>query len=128
MKRLNISALFLACLLLLVFEDSAPEQSFHRGPERSHANYIKHPRVFLDVSPIAIKRVLDALHCAMQCSRNERCLSFNFRVKPGADNKFDCRLLATNKYSCAPHLLKSTKEFDYFTILVSILASFFNEV
>ena len=64
MKRLNISVFFLACLLLLVFQDSVPEQNFHRGPEYSHANFVKHPRVFLNVSPIAIQRVLDALYSA----------------------------------------------------------------
>ena len=120
MKRgLNVTVAFLACLLFLVFEDSAPEQNFRRESEHSHASFVRHPRMFLNVSPVAIKRVLDALHCAMQCLRDERCLSFNFRVKPGADNKFDCQLLATNKYSCASHLMKPTKEFDYYTVLVS---------
>ena len=32
MKRLNISVLFLVCLLLLEFEDFAPEQNLRRGP------------------------------------------------------------------------------------------------
>ena len=113
-------SILMAFLMLLVFENSAPEQNVRRESESAHANFVRHPRVFLDISPIATKRVLDALYCAMQCLRDERCSSFNFKVKPGADNKSDCQLLATNNYSRASHLMKPTKEFDYYTVLVSI--------
>ena len=114
MKRLNISAFFLACLLFLVFEGSAPEQ----GADHCEVRYAKHPRVFLDVSPIAIQRVLDALYCTFLCTDNVRCLSLNVKVKPGADNNLECRLLDTANYS-APHLLNSTEEFDHYSIRVS---------
>ena len=118
MKPQNISVFFLTSLLLLVFEDSAPEQNFHRGTDHSHGNFVKHPRVFLDVSPIATQRVLDALYCAFECIGNERCFSLNIKVKPGEDKKRECHLLATGKFS-APHLLYSSEEFDHYSIWVS---------
>ena len=70
MKRLNVSAFFLACLLLPVFEGSAAEPSLHRGPADCEVKYAKFPRVFLDVSPIAIQRVLD-IFFAISCTREK---------------------------------------------------------
>ena len=116
MKRLSPSRFFLACFLLQVFEDSETAQNVHRGPEHCEVRYVKHQRVFLDVSPIAIQTVLDALYCTFLCTDNERCLSFNVKQASGAE--LECRLLATDKYSAAPHLLKSSQEFDHYSMRV----------
>ena len=118
MKRLSISVVFIACLVILVIKVAAQQQeSLYRGSEHRHANFVEHPRAFLDVSAIAIKRVHDALYCAFNCLRKGRCFSFNVAVFPDADGKYECQLLATDKYSSS-HNLKSTKEFNHHSILV----------
>ena len=118
MKRLSISVVFVICLVILVIKVAAQQQeSLYRGPEHRHANFVKHPRTFLDVSPIAIKRVHDALYCAFNCLRKGRCFSFNVAVFPDADGKYECQLLATDKYDSSDNL-KSTKQFNHHSILV----------
>ena len=124
MKRLSISVVFVACLVILVIKVAAQQQeSLYRGSEHRHANFVEHPRTFLDVSAIAIKRVHDALYCAFNCLRKGRCFSFNVAVFPDADGKYECQLLATDKYSSS-HNLKSTKEFNHHSILVRKIKAF----
>ena len=106
MKRLKISVLFPACLLFLLLEGSAAEQSPYGGTDDCEVKYAKLPRVFLDVSPIAIQRVLDALYCTFLCTDDDRCLSFNVKLKPG---NLECLLIATDEFS-APHLLNVTED------------------
>ena len=118
MKRLSISVVFVVCLLILVIKVAAQKQeSLYRGSEHRHANFVEHPRTFLDVSPIAIKRVHDALYCAFNCLRKGRCFSYNVAVFPDADDKCECQLLATDKYNSS-HNLKSTQQFNHHSILV----------
>ena len=128
MKRLRISVVFVACLVILVIKVTAQQQeSLYRGPEHRHANFVKHPHTFLDVSPIAIKRVHDALYCAFNCLRKGRCFSFNVAVFPDADGKYECQLLATDKYNSSDNL-KSTKEFNQYSSLVRYLNKWFSKV
>ena len=118
MKRLSISVFLIVCLVILVIKVTAQQQeNLYRGSEHRHANFVKHPHTFLDVSPIAIKRVHDALYCAFNCLRKGRCFSFNVAVFPDADEKYECQLLATDKYNSTDNL-KSTKEFNHHSILV----------
>ena len=118
MKRLTISVVFVACLVILVIKVTAQQQeSLYRGSEHRHANFVEHPHTSLDVSPIAIKRVHDALYCAFNCLQKCHCFSFNMAVFPDADNKYECQLLATDKYSSS-YDLKSTKQFNHHSILV----------
>ena len=118
MKHLSISVFLIVCLVILVIKVTAQQQeSLYRGSEHRHANFVKHPRTFLDVSPIAIKRVHDALYCAFNCLRKGRCFSFNVAVFPDADGKYECQLLATDKCNSSDNL-KSTKEFNHHSILV----------
>ena len=123
MKRPSISVFFIACLLILVIEaTSQPHESLYRTSGERHANFEKHPHTFLDVSAIAIKRVHDALYCALECLRKARCLSFNMAVVLGTDRKYECQLLATDKYSSSNNL-KSTKAFNHHSILVRQIKS-----
>ena len=120
MKRLVFPLVCAAFVLIFIMTQVAGQQqeNLYRGPEHRHANFVKHPHTFLDVSPIAIKRVHDALYCAFNCLRKGRCFSFNVAVFPDADGKYECQLLATDKYNSSDNLT-STKEFNHHSILVT---------
>ena len=122
MRRCNVAALFLACVAIVGTQASVQPTgswSFASSDERRAKHFQEHPRAVLDVRPIAIKRVLDSLHCAFECLRNERCLSFNIRVKRSQEGEFDCQMLATDMSTSADKL-KPSGEFSHHSSMVCV--------
>ena len=118
MKRLSISVVFVVCLVILVIKVAAQQQeNLYRGLEHEHANFVEHLHTILNVSAIILHKVSDALSCAFNCLENARCISYNVAVFPDADGKYECQLLATDKYNSSDNLT-STKEFNHYSVQV----------
>ena len=90
-------------------------------------NFVEHLHTILDVSAIILHKVFDAFSCALSCLENARCISYNVAVFPDADGKYECQLLATDKYNSSDNL-KSTKEFKHYSSLVRYLNKWFSKV
>ena len=119
MKRLVFPLVFAAFVVILItIKVTAQQQeNLYRGPEHRHANFVEHLHTILNVSAIIFHKVSDALSCAFNCLENARCISYNVAVFPDADDKYECQLLATDKYNSSDNLT-STKEFNHYSVQV----------
>ena len=71
MKRPSISVFFIACFLILVIEATSQQhESLSRTSEERHANFEKHPHTFLDVTAIAIRRVIFSRFSRLPANRD----------------------------------------------------------
>ena len=122
MKRLVIPLVFAAFVVILItIKVTAQQQeNLYRGPEHRHANFVEHLHTILNVSAIIFHKVSNALSCAFKCLENARCFSFNVAVFPDADGKYECQLLATDKYNSSSDL-KPNNQFNHYSILVRYL-------
>ena len=106
-------------ILILVKKVTTHEQAhLHRDSTHRHANFAKRSNTILDVPMITSAAFYDAFYCAFQCLTHDQCISYNSAVFPDADGKFECQLLATDKYRSSKSL-RSSKEFDHYSIKVS---------
>ena len=103
------------------------QESLHSSSEYRQTNFVEHLHTILDVSAIILHKVFDAFSCALSCLENARCISYNVAVFPDADGKYECQLLATDKYNSSDNL-KSTKEFNHYSSLVRYLNKWFSKV
>ena len=60
--------------------------------------FVKEEYHFLNVSGIGMFTVYDPFDCALECLSNPLCLSLNLAASKGADGKFWCELLTSDKY------------------------------
>ena len=60
--------------------------------------FVKEEYHFLNVSGIGMFTVYDPFDCALECLSNPSCLSLNMAASKGADGKFWCELLTSDKY------------------------------
>ena len=93
------------------------QESLYRGSEHRHANFVEHLHTILNVSATILHKVSDALSCAFNCLENARCISYNVAVFSDADDKYECQLLATDKYNSSGNM-KPSNEFNHYSILV----------
>ena len=119
MKLLVIPFVCTVCTVIFITKVTAHEQeSLHRDSEHRHANFVEHRNTILDVRIMKSIEVHDALYCAFVCLGNNRCVSYNSAVFPDANGKFQCQLLATDKYRSSKSL-KSSRKFHHYSIMVS---------
>ncbi|CAH3021965.1 unnamed protein product [Porites evermanni] len=72
---------------------------------------------YLNVSKVGTFTVYDSLDCTFECLGNPSCLSFNLAAYKGADGKFLCELLSSEKYS-NPEEYKRNDSFHHFFVKV----------
>ena len=93
------------------------QESLHRDSEHRHANFVEHLNTVLEEPTITSTEVYDVLYCASRCLENDKCISYNFAIFPGANGKFECQLLATDMYRSSKSL-RSSKTFSYYSFMV----------
>ena len=119
MKLLVTPLVCTVCTVILIMKVTAHEQeSLHRDSKHRHANFVEHRNTIFDVRIIKSIEVHDALYCAFMCLGNNRCVSYNSAVFPDANGKFQCQLLASDKYHSSKSL-KSSRKFHHYSIMVS---------
>ena len=110
--------LFTALLVILIIQATAQQQQvLYRGADHRNAKFVKHANTKLDVTPFLREKVEDLMECTFSCLQHAQCLSFNMAVK-AVENKYDCLLLSTDKYSKSERLM-STRDFNHHSIAVS---------
>ena len=119
MNRLVTPILCAVFILIRVLKSTANQQgNFHRDSKHQHANFVKNGSTVLDVPMITSTAFHDDLDCAFECLTHDQCISYNSAVFPDADGKFECQILATDKYRSSKNL-RSSKEFNHYSIMVS---------
>ena len=119
MNRLVNPILCGVFILIRVMKAKAHQQeNLFRDSKHQHANFVKHGNTVLDVPMITSTAFHDDLYCAFECLRHDQCISYNSAVFPDADGKFECQILATDKYRSSKNL-RSSKEFNHYSIMVS---------
>ena len=117
MKRLVLPLVCSAFILIIVKNTALELESLHRDSEHRHASFVEHRNAVLDARMITSTKVFGALHCASMCLDNDQCISYNSAVFPDVTGKFDCQLLATDKYRFSRGL-RPSKTFNYYNIMV----------
>ena len=81
---------------------------------------IKEEYHYLNVSKVGTFTVYNSLDCTFECLGNPSCLSFNLAAYKGADGKFLCELLSSEKYS-NPEEYKRNDSFHHFFVKVGLI-------
>lgn len=122
--ELLVMSSFLSSFVAVFLRADAHQQHQHlsRSPQMSHVNFVEHPHAILNVSVIISTKENQVGSCAFACLKNTQCNSYNEAFSPDANNKYDCQLLATDKYNSSDDF-KPSQEFNHYSIQVSILLS-----
>ncbi|CAH3187367.1 unnamed protein product, partial [Porites evermanni] len=91
-------------------------------PEFLQDIFIKYEYHYLNVTKVGTFTVHNSLSCALKCLGNPLCLSVNLAASKGADGKFWCELLSSEKYS-NPKMYKGNKSSHHLTIMSPCLSS-----
>ena len=82
--------------------------------------FMKEEYHYLNVSKVGTFTVYHSLDCTFECLGNPSCLSFNLAAYKGADEKFLCELLPSEKYS-NPEEYKRNDSFHHFSVKVGLI-------
>ena len=108
---------------MLSFSFLATEFNNLYHPEFLQDIFIKYEYHYLNVTKVGIFTVHNSLGCALKCLGNPFCLSVNLAASKGADGKFWCELLSSEKYS-NPKLYEGNKSSHHLTIMVRLIFYF----
>ena len=89
-------------------------------PDLRQNVFVKEEYHFLNVSGIGMFIVYDTFDCALECLSNPSCLSLNLAASQGADGKFWCELLTSDKY-INPCEYKENKTSHHFVLKVGLI-------
>ena len=89
-------------------------------PDLRQNVFVKEEYHFLNVSGIGMFIVYDTFDCAVECLSNPSCLSLNLAASKGADGKFWCELLTSDKY-INPCEYKENKTSHHFFLKVGLI-------
>ena len=116
-KRLAFYVIFFTFFLAVISVGSSAEaQIIQRGDQERRTKFVKHQGRFLDVVPIRSEKVDDAIACGFVCLENTRCSSLNLATTAD-EGKYECQLLATDKYNSRDQLVPSD-ELDHYGVKV----------
>ena len=102
-------------------------KSLHREPGLGYAYFVRHVNSKLDVENPHQYHSPSYKPCAVKCTRNATCLSFNFGKTPIFSHlgqaQYLCELLSTDKYKASSKYLNESSDFDHYSIRVSAVLS-----
>ena len=104
------------CFFLFFLFFTADFGNWHRRDIR-HAIFIKDESHYLNVARVGTHTVNDIFDCTLRCLGNPYCLSLNMAASKGANGKFWCELLSSEKYS-KPGEYKENSSSHHFSIEV----------
>jgi hypothetical protein len=82
------------------------------------ANFVKKRFKYLNEIPFRVERVSKQNQCALSCTMDTRCLSYNLGVVADTGGRFECQLLFTDMYK-AGKILTDKLDYHHFTTYVS---------
>ena len=88
-------------------------------PEFLQDIFIKYEYHYLNATKVGTFTVHNSLGCPLKCLGNPFCLSVNLAASKGADGKFWCELLSSEKYS-NPKMYEGNKSSHHLTIMVRL--------
>ncbi|CAH3111703.1 unnamed protein product, partial [Porites lobata] len=91
-------------------------------PEFLQDIFIKYEYHYLNATKVGTFTVHNSLGCALKCLGNPFCLSVNLAASKGADGKYWCELLSSEKYS-NPKMYEGNKSSHHLTIMSPCLSS-----
>ena len=92
-----------------------------------YANFFPFPHHKLNSTPIESRAVYGEQDCIAGCTESSQCRSLNFRTVPGANGKFLCQLLDTDKFNLSESF-NASLDFLHHSFTVSAYDEKFNFV
>ena len=83
-----------------------------------YANFFPFPHHKLNSTPIESRTVYGEQDCIAACTESSQCRSLNFRTVPGANGKFLCQLLDTDKFNLSESF-NASLDFHHHSFTVS---------
>ena len=83
-----------------------------------YANFFPFPHHKLNSTPIESRTVYGEQDCISACTESSQCRSLNFRTVPGANGKFLCQLLDTDKFNLSESF-NASLDFHHHSFTVS---------
>ena len=111
-------------LYRLPFPGVAAQTLYH--PHLRQDTFLKEEFHYLRAPVIGTRAVIDNFDCSFECLSCPLCYSYNLAASQGADGKFWCELLSSDKYS-HPGNYSGNQSSHYFVAMVILRTSFFTQ-